>query len=492
MSNYDLIVLGGGAAGLTAAGAGAQLGAKTLLIERHTLGGECLNTGCVPSKALIRSANVAALIGRAREFGIETGPTAVNFAEVMERVARVIRRIEPRDSPQRLARYGVETRFGQARFVSPREIEVNGEKLRARRFIVATGSQPLIPPIDGLSHYLTNETIFEIRRRPDHLMILGAGPVGVEMAQAFVRLGSRVTLLDMAPHILPREDPEVSEQVKAILQKDGVQVYVDATARRDSVTLGADGIVEHALEFDHQGSAAIASGDALLVAVGRRPNVEGLGLENAKVEVSQQGIQIDARCRTTARNIYACGDVTGQYQFTHVAEHQAKIAMANAILRLPMKLDYRAVPWVIFTEPEMARVGMTEAEARRKHGEVKVYRVQFRNEDRAITDSETTGILKVIATRSGKKILGAHIVGPHAGELIMEFTLAIRHGLSPAKLSATIHPYPTLSLAGRHAADFYWTEKSTANLARWVRRIFGYSGPIAERYRGEDDDAGAV
>jgi pyruvate/2-oxoglutarate dehydrogenase complex dihydrolipoamide dehydrogenase (E3) component len=242
------------------------------------------------------------------------------------------------------------------------------------------------------------------------------------------------------------------------------------------------------LEFDQNGKTETVSGDALLVAVGRRPNVDGLGLESANVKVSKQGIVIDNRCRTSVRNIYACGDVTGQFQFTHVAEHQAKVAIANAVLRLPMKLDYRAVPWVIFTEPEMARVGMTEAEARGRHGDVKVYRIHFRSEDRSITEGEKTGFIKVIATRSGRKILGAHIVGAHAGELIMEFTLAIQHGLSLSKLSATIHPYPTLSLANRHAADFYWTEKSTETTVRWLQRIFGYSGVIAERYRGESEE----
>jgi pyruvate/2-oxoglutarate dehydrogenase complex dihydrolipoamide dehydrogenase (E3) component len=310
------------------------------------------------------------------------------------------------------------------------------------------------------------------------------------MAQAFARLGSRVTLLELAPRLLPREDPEVSGQVKSVLETDGVQVHLNAAVRRASAEADADGSVEHTLSFDGDGTRGTVSGDALLVAAGRLPNVEGLGLERAGVKFTPQGIVMDTRCRTTARNIYACGDVTGQFAFTHVAEHQAKVAVANAVLRLPMKLDYRAVPWAIFTEPEVARVGMTEPEARRQQSGVKVYRVRFGSEDRAITDDETTGFLKLIASRRGRKILGAHIVGPRAGELILEFVLAMQHGISPAKLSATIHPYPTFSLAGRHAADIYWLEKSTGNLARWVQRIFGYSGAIAERYRGEDDGDG--
>ena len=488
MADYDLIVLGGGSAGLIAAGTAAQLGARTLLVERHKLGGECLNTGCVPSKALIRSANVAALLARAGEFGIDGARPAVDFARVMERVAGVIRKVEPHDSPEKLARYGIETRFGEARFLSSRELLLNGETLRSKKFVLATGSRPLVPPIEGLGEYLTNETIFEIRQRPRHLLVLGAGPIGVEMAQAFHRLGSEVTLIDMAPRILPREDEEVSAEVAAFLKREGIRVFVDAAVQADSVQQASGGGLEHTLTIDHHGTPETLSGDTLLVAVGRRPNVEGMQLEKAGVTVDRQGIRVDNRCRTTARHIYACGDVTGHYLFTHTAEYQGKVAVTNAILHVPMKLNYKAVPWAIFSDPEVARVGLTESEARQKHGAVKVHRVPFRNEDRAITDSERTGLVKLIATRWGGKLLGAHIVGPHAGELIMEYTLAMKHGISLAGLSDTIHPYPTFSLAGRHAADFYWVEKSTERLVRWIQRIFGYSGPIAERYKGEQDE----
>lgn len=494
MPTYDLIVLGGGSAGLTSAVMSAGLGARTLLIERHKLGGDCLNTGCIPSKALIRSANVAALLARASEFGLDAPAPAVDFPRVMERVAAVIRRIEPHDSPERLASLGVEVRFGDARFVSPREIIVNGETLRSRKFVIATGSRPAIPPIEGLRSYLTNETIFEIRTLPEHLLVLGAGPVGVEMAQAFRRLGSRVTLFDLAPRILPREDPEVSSLIASVFEQERIRICVNANLLRDEVRESSSGKSEHTLTFERNRAPTVSegampqesvSGDVLLVAVGRRPNVEGLGLDKAGVAVEGKGIRVNARGRTTASNIYACGDVTGEYLFTHTAEYQAKIAVTNAILHVPLKLDYRAVPWVIFTDPEAAHVGLTEEEARQQHGKVKVHRITFEHEDRAIidgemTDSETAGLVKVIATPKGK-VLGAHIVGARAGEMILEYTLALQHGLRLPQISSTIHPYPTFALAGRHAADLYWREKASKTLVRWLQRIFGYSGTMPDR-----------
>lgn len=488
-ANYDLIVLGGGSAGLTAAVMSAGLGARTLLVERHKLGGDCLHTGCVPSKALIRSANVAALVQRASEFGLDVPAQAVDFPRVMERVADVIRAIEPHDSPEHLASRGVEVRFGEARFLSPREILLNGETLRSRKFVIATGSRPAVPPIEGLRDYLTNENIFELRERPEHLIVLGAGPVGVEMAQAFRRLGSLVTLLDMAPRILPREDADVSALITSVFEQEGIRVCVGArvirdTAQYETIEESAAGrterIAEHRIDFEHVGKHETIGGDALLVAVGRRPNVEGLDLEKAGVAVESQGIRTNARCRTTASNIYACGDVAGRFLFTHTAEYEAKVAVTNAILHVPIKLDYRAVPWVTFTDPEAARVGLTEDEARRRHGNLKVHRITLDREDRALTDGETQGLVKVIATPKGK-VLGAHIVSPRAGEIILEYTLAMQHSIPLAKLSSTIHPYPTFALAARHAADLYWREKASPTLIRWLQRIFGYSGTIPNR-----------
>ena len=487
--NYDLIVLGGGSAGLTAAMMSASLGARTLLVERHKLGGDCLHTGCIPSKALIRSANVAALAHRASEFGLNVPAVDVDFPRVMERVAGVIRAIEPHDSPEHLASRGVEVRFGEARFLSSREITLNGETLRSRKFVIATGSRPAVPPIEGLRGYLTNENIFELRKRPEHLIVLGAGPVGVEMAQAFRRLGSLVTLLDMAPRILPREDPDVSALITSVFEQEGIRVCANAKVLRDTVQELSSGENEsaiehmpgHLIDFEHGGKHETIGGDALLVAVGRRPNVTGLDLEKAGVAVNlengPQGIRTNARCRTTASNIYACGDVAGRYLFTHTAEYEAKIAVTNAILHVPLKLDYRAVPWVTFTEPEAARVGLTEEEARQKYGNIKVHRITLDHEDRALTDGETQGLVKVIATPKGK-VLGAHIASARAGEMILEYTLAMQHGLPLPKLSSTIHPYPTFALAARHAADLYWREKASKTLVRWLQRIFGYSGAI--------------
>ena len=488
--NYDLIVLGGGSAGLTAAVMSAGLGARTLLVERHKLGGDCLHTGCIPSKALIRSANVASLVHRAAEFGLDVPLSSVDFPRVdfprvMERVADVIRTIEPHDSPEHLATRGVEVRFGEARFLSPREITLNGETLRSRKFVIATGSRPAIPPIEGLSGglggYLTNENVFELRKRPEHLIVLGAGPIGAEMAQAFRRLGSLVTLLDMAPRVLPREDPDVSALITSVFEQEGIRVCVSAKVIRDTVREPGPGetepLTEHRIDFEHGGKRETIGGDALLIAVGRRPNVEGLDLEKAGVAVESQGIPTNARCRTTTSNIYACGDVAGRFLFTHTAEYEAKVAVTNAILHIPMKLDYRAVPWVTFTDPEAARVGLTEEEARRQHGAVKVHRITLNREDRSLTDGETEGLVKVIATPKGR-VLGAHIVSPRAGEMILEYTLAMQHSIPLAKLSSTIHPYPTFALAARHAADLYWREKASPTLIRWLQRIFGYSGTI--------------
>jgi pyruvate/2-oxoglutarate dehydrogenase complex dihydrolipoamide dehydrogenase (E3) component len=477
-ASYDLIVLGGGSAGLTAAVISASLGARTLLVERHKLGGDCLYTGCIPSKALIRSANAAALVQRASEFGLDVPAAAVDFSRVMERVADVIRTIEPR----------VEVRFGEARFLSTREITLDGETLRSRKFVIATGSRPAVPPIEGLRGYLTNENIFELRKRPEHLIVLGAGPIGVEMAQAFRRLGSQVTLLDMAPRILPREDEDVSALITSVFEQEGIRVCVNAKILRDTVKESGSGetelMIEHMLEFEHGGKHETIGGDALLVAVGRRPNVEGLGLEKAGVAVGLENgaraIRTNSRCRTTAGNIYACGDVAGRFLFTHTAEYEAKTAVTNAILHVPLKLDYRAVPWVTFTDPEAARVGLTEEEARQRHGDVKVHRITLDHEDRALTDSETQGLVKVIATPKGQ-VLGAHIASARAGEMIVEYTLAMQHGIPLAKISSTIHPYPTFALAARHAADLYWREKASQTLVRWLQRIGGYSGTIPNR-----------
>jgi len=478
-------VLGGGSAGLTAAVMSAGLGARTLLVELHKLGGDCLHTGCIPSKTLIRSANVAALIGRATEFGLNIPDATidfprVDFARVMERVASVIRAIEPHDSPERLASLGVEVRFGEARFLSPREIAVEGEAVRGRKFVIATGSRPAVPVIEGLRDYFTNEDIFELRKRPEHLIVLGGGPIGVEMAQAFRRLGSQVTVLEAAPRILPREDPEVSALIAGIFEQEGIRVCVNAKVLGDSVAESSQHSLRHSIEFERGGKRETLGGDVLLVAVGRRPNVESLSLDKAGVEIDPRGIRTNARCRTTAGNIYACGDVAGRYYFTHTAEYEAKIAVTNAILHVPLKLDYRAVPWVTFTDPEAARVGLSEEEARQRHGNIKVHRIGLEHEDRALTDAETLGLVKVIATPKGK-VLGAHIVSARAGEMILEYTLAMQHGIPLAKLSRTIHPYPTYSLAGRHAADLYWRARASKTLVRWLQRVFGYSGALPKR-----------
>jgi len=470
---FDIVVIGGGAGGLVVAAGGASLGAKVALVEKHRLGGDCLWTGCVPSKTLIKSAAVAHAMRHADRWALAPHDPAPDLANVMERVAAVIRGIEPNDSPERFRSLGVDVILGEGRFVSPDVFEVDGRRLTAKTFVIATGSRPAMPPIPGLaeSGALTNETLFDLREDVPHLIVIGGGPIGSEMAQAFRRLGSSVTLVDVGPRILSREDADLAEVVMRRMRDEGVTFHLGASiakvdGRRGDVraTLKSKDGVKHVVEGTH-----------VLVGAGRKVNHEGLGLDAAGVKVDGGRIVVDERLHTTNPRIFAVGDAAGGHQFTHLAEHHAGIVLRQTIFRLFWARPSTVVPWCTYTDPELARVGLSEEEAKQKGIAHKVYRFAFDEIDRARAEGETAGFAKLVTDPKGR-ILGAAIVGPHAGELIAECVLAMSKGMKAGDLSATIHAYPTLASINRRAADQRLKEGLTPVSKAWIRRIFGLRG----------------
>ena len=469
MKRRDLVIVGGGAAGLVVASVAAQLGLKVTLIEKAaTLGGDCLHHGCVPSKTLIHAARVAALMRRGGDFGLPAVVPTVDLGKVTDHVQAVINHIQQHDDPERFRGYGCEVLLGEsAEFVSPNELRVGAQTISARRFVIATGSRPAVPPIPGLeaAGYLTNLDLFSLRRLPQSLVVLGGGPIGLEMGQAFVRLGSRVTIVERLPHLLPQEDPELADALGSCLAAEGIDIRVSTDAERVS-RAGDRRIVEC-------GGGLKLEAEAILVAVGRRPNTDGLGLEAAGVAFDAKGIHVDRRLRTSQKHIYAAGDVCGPYPFTHMAEYQAGIVISNAVFRFPKKTDYRVVPWVTFTDPELAHVGLTEPQARAQGIEPTVLRFAFKDIDRALTEVESSGFIKLIAHKG--KILGASLLGPHAGELIHEMVLAMKTGASLSDISATIHAYPTLAQVHRRAVNTAFAPKlfspGARRLVRWINRL---------------------
>ena len=466
----NLIVIGAGSAGLVASLIAATVKAKVTLIERHKMGGDCLNTGCVPSKALIRSARIADYARRAPEFGLAPMSVEVNFPQVMERVQKVVRTIEPHDSVERFTGLGVNCVQGDARIISPWEVAVNGEVLTARNIVIASGARPRVPDIPGLEQldYLTSDTVWDIRAAPQRLLVLGAGPIGCELAQAFARLGSQVTLVTHAQRILPREDPEVGELVLAAFQRQGMAVYTAYEPQHFSVDdqgqcgvfLAPDG--ERELAFDR-----------VLLAVGRNANVEDMGLEELGIAVTAAGtVAVDDYLRTALPNISACGDVAGPYMFTHMASHQAWYAVVNALFGRfrKFKVDYSVVPWATFTDPEVARVGLNESEAAQRGIAYDVTRYDIDDLDRAIADGEAHGFVKVLTEPGRDRILGATVAGYHASELINEFVLAMKNGIGLNKILATIHIYPTLGESNKFVAGEWRKARKPEKLLQWVER----------------------
>ena len=471
---YDLAVLGGGTAGLVSAAGGARLGARVALIERDRLGGECLWTGCVPSKALIRSAQLAADARRAPDFGLRSAALELDLPGVLASVREVIGRVQPHDDPARFRAMGVDVIEGAARFVSERAVEVDGRRIEAKRFVVATGGSTLVPPVEGLREtgFITHEEVFELPRQPRSLVVLGGGAIGVELGQVFQRLGTQVTVLEMADRILPREDPEVSDRLRALLESEGIRFLTGRRASRVRTAESGKAVTHEAKDGDAREIVA----DEILVATGKRPRTDELGLDRAGVEVGRGGIVVDDRMRTTAPRIWAAGDVTGKLLFTHVADYQARLVVRNAFFPIRGKADYRTVPWAIFTDPELARVGPTEPEARERWGDrLRVYRYPFEKLDRAITERDTKGLVKILCEPRGR-ILGAHILGPRAGSLIHEVVLAMSKKIPIGHLSQMVHVYPTLSEGIRRTADLYyqdlldrsWVGKLLRAYLRWT------------------------
>lgn len=473
----NLIVIGAGSGGLVSAYIAAAVKARVTLIEQRQMGGDCLNTGCVPSKALIRSAKFARQLQRAGEFGFEAATGTPHFGRIMERVAGVVKAIAPHDSVERYSGLGVECIAGTARLLDPWTVEVNGRRLSAPNLIVATGAQPLIPPIPGLAEagYLSSENLWELRELPRRLVVLGGGPIGAELSQAFARLGSKVTQVEALPRLLIREDPDVSEQVMARFRAEGVDLRVNTRATAVRVENG-----EKVLVCECEGREERVSFDAILVAVGRVARLQGYGLEELGVKTGKT-LEVNEFLQTSIPSIYAVGDVAGPFQFTHTASHMAWYAAVNSLfsplLALrggPFKVDYSVIPWATFTEPEVARVGLNETEAREKNIAYEVVKYGIDDLDRAITDGEAHGFFKVLTAPGKDRILGVSIVGEHAGDLLAEYVLAMKHGIGLNKILGTIHIYPTLAEANKYAAGLWKQAHKPEKLLRYVERFHAW------------------
>ena len=461
----DICVIGAGSAGLSVAAGASQMGARTVLVERAKMGGDCLNYGCVPSKALLAAGRRARIASHSAEFGID-GHATVDFARVQAHVAGVIAAIAPHDSVERFEGLGVTVLQAEARFTGPRELVAGDTVVRAKRFVIATGSRAAIPPVPGLEGvpYLTNETIFGMPEKPAHLLILGGGPIGLEMAQAHRNLGCEVTVIEMAS-IAGKDDPELVELLRRRLCADGIRLL--ERTRALGVAAKQSGVC---LMVERDGIAEEVVGSHLLVATGRAPSVEGLGLEAAGVRYGKKGVEVDARLRTSNRHIFAIGDVAGPYQFTHMAGYHAGIVIRNALFRLPAKVDYSAVPWVTYTDPELAQVGMSEEAARQQHGDIRILRWGFHENDRAQAERETEGHAKIVTLPNGR-ILGATILGPQAGELIALWALAVSSKMKIGAIASLILPYPTLGEVGKRAAGSFYTPKLFGERTRKIVRF---------------------
>ena len=468
----NMVVIGAGSGGLVAALIAATVKAKVTLVERHKMGGDCLNTGCVPSKSLLRSAKILSYVARAEEFGFKSASAEFDFADVMERVQRIIKKIEPNDSVERYTGLGVDCVMGDASIVSPYRVRVGEREITTRNIVLATGGAPFVPPIPGLEDagYVTSDTVWELRSLPRRFVVLGGGPIGCELAQAFRRFGAEVTQVERNPHLLMREDADVIDLMQSQFAAEGIRVLASHEARR--VELAND--EKRLICADADGQEMAVPFDEMLVAVGRSPNTAGLGLQEVGVALDERGaVEVDAYLRTSVPTIYACGDVIGPYQFTHTASHQAWYAAVNPLFSpfKRFKADYSVIPWTTFTDPEVARVGLNEQDAERQGIEVEVTRFHLEELDRALADEEGRGFVKVLTPPGKDRILGVTIVGHHAGDLMAEFIFAMKWGLGLKKVMGTIHIYPTLTEATKFAASTWRKKHVPEGLLGWVEKF---------------------
>jgi pyruvate/2-oxoglutarate dehydrogenase complex dihydrolipoamide dehydrogenase (E3) component len=465
---YNLVVVGAGTAGLVCAAGAAGLGAKVALVERDFLGGDCLNFGCVPSKALLRAGRAAAAVRDAGEFGVNVpGGTEVDFGQIMERMRRLRASIAPNDSAQRFQDLGVDVFLGQGRFTDPHTLEVGGERLSFAKAVVTTGARAAAPPIEGLDtvRYLTNETVFSLTKLPKRLAVIGTGPIGCELAQAFARFGSEVLLIESSRGILPKEDRDAAEFVRQALLKDGVKLL--CCGKEVKVSPAEGGRIR--LVANARGGSYDETVDELLIAVGRKPNVEGLGLEEAGVTYSAKGVQVDDHLRTTNPDIFAAGDVCSPFQFTHAADFMARTVLRNALFMGRAKVSALTIPWCTYTEPEIAHVGLGERDAAEKGIAVNTFTRPLAEVDRAILEGSTDGFVRVHVRKGTDRIVGATIVASNAGDMISEISLAMTNNLGLGKIASTIHPYPTQGEAIRQVADMY----NRGRLTPLVKSLFG-------------------
>ncbi|MBW2608909.1 MAG: FAD-dependent oxidoreductase [Deltaproteobacteria bacterium] len=456
--DYDIGILGGGAAGLTIASGAAQLGAKTLLVEKEReLGGDCLHYGCVPSKTLIKTAHVYHLMKNAGIFGLpQTEIPPVDYREVVERIRSVISIIQKHDSEERFCGLGVKVEFGDPTFTDEHSIKLNGNSYTAKNWVIATGSSPAIPPIEGIDKtpYITNKEIFYLECLPSSLIVLGAGPIAIEMAQAFCRLGSKVTVVQRSGQILSKEDREMADDLMRVLETEGVtfHLYTSVQSVRDT------GNAKEVVVKIRDGAIKTMKAEQTLVAMGRSPNLEGLGLADIGVEFSRKGISVDNRLRTTQKHIYAAGDVTGAYQFTHAAGYEGGIVISNAIFHLPRKVDYTFLPWCTYTDPELASIGMNEKRAKDENIRYSVWTEEFKDNDRSLAEGEKIGKIKMILDEKGKP-LGVQILGPRAGELLGEWVAVLNGKVKLSTLASAVHPYPTLGEINKRLAGTFFSPK---------------------------------
>lgn len=456
MGRFDLTIIGGGVGGLVTASGASQLGAKVALIEKEKLGGDCLHYGCVPTKSLVHTAKLISLMQRSTEFGLNHVNVDFEFKNIMDHMRSIQKKIGENDDPKRFEKMGIKLFFGKGSFQDTKTFEVNGTTIKSRKFLIATGSRPITLPIPGLDKvdFLNNIKILALDKLPESLIVIGAGPIGLEFAQVFSRFGSKVTVIEKAGQILPREEKELADILEGVLKKEGIEIVTCVDIKKVEQSEKKKIVLAECTGTEKKFEA-----DELLVAIGRAPNTEDLNLDKIGVKTTRAGIVVDDTMKTTVPNIWACGDVTGMFPFTHMAEYEAGLVVSNALFPLiKRKIDKKVVPWTTFTDPQLARVGLTEEEAKKQNEKVKVYRYPFSEHDRAVIDGEPDGLIKLVCTSKGM-LLGAHVLGLGAGDLLNEYTFAMKNKLPVQKISGTVHVYPTMGQIVKRGSDQYYKEK---------------------------------